>query len=428
MRKNKNMKKLMAILTSLILVTVINGCIVNPNNLTQMVVDTKDHEEVLTVEEPEVDEIIEVEENKDEKEYSSLELYNLLNDLESAAFSIDGEVYVMPMSVEDFFEKGWEIEYSGDGSDEDIIAPGRSEYHYIYKGDKDISSPRVSVVIKNFDINNRTITDCSVTKINLSNGIKGDCKLMIPGGFVVGKSTYEEVTSSYGTPYNETEYNDLICCKYHAGKHGIRTIVFDNDTHIMEFFEIEYDRAPEGFETSELYHTIPPVTLSYITPIEMSDNPEDMIFEIDGDLYQLPFPVSEMIFNGWTLVDDKSDDVVKGNDYGKVKLRRKQLEINTNVYNFDDNATPVENAFIYSLSDIDFSGIKIVMPGGISTSTKKDEAKEFFMSKGFDFEDISVNNTRENLSKYYSSSKYYLVFLGKVKVDFFSIYCREIKN
>lgn len=51
------------------------------------------------------------------------------------------------------------------------------------------------------------------------------------------------------------------------------------------------------------------IQTSYVKPESKSDNPYDYIFEFDHYLYQMPFPVKELIRNGWSMEEIGELDV-----------------------------------------------------------------------------------------------------------------------
>jgi hypothetical protein len=172
---------------------------------------------------------------------------------------------------------------------------------------------------------------------------------------------------------------------------------------------------------------VPEIVKKYVAPTEMGNSLSDFIVEYDGALYKLPFPVSELVKNGWEIKEGYSDSIIYANGDGHVKMTKNGESEQFYVLNCTDKRTGVENCFIKELRTLSFtSSVDMKLPKGIYTGMSEADflkaiegerdVKSFVSGKytyyTFDFPDstsnfiqVSINNeskTAEDFSVYYA--------------------------
>ena len=68
--------------------------------------------------------------------------------------------------------------------------------------------------------------------------------------------------------------------------------------------------------------------------------------ELEGALYTLPCPLTELLANGFTYIEDESDEYVPADSHGWVELRYNNQNYSCIVRNYAEYATVLENCFV----------------------------------------------------------------------------------
>lgn len=324
---------------------------------------------------------------------------------------IDGVSYKLPMYVSDLMALGWEV----------------SEYYDIYEGVNPYTAGSFFIFknkdyelltsIINYDVNQKPAIECVVGEIRISCNNADSADIKTQNDIKLGVTKPEDVLELFGEPdyeYNFEEYHSRSL-EYREDVYNYLKFTFDGEEN-MVLTEIEIDnyREPDGFEASEVDKTyIPQATSAYISPSEITDNIEDYIFELDGELYKLPCPVQAFIDNGWEIVKDKSKEIVYGYGVEWVTLEKNGVEISGGAYNYDKNGTVISNCFIdeirlsrYYLEEAGMSGSIFKE---VSVSSTEEDAWNFLKTKGFE----------------YSEDNLYIQILGERRKSWYSLYINE---
>ena len=333
---------------------------------------------------------------------------SLSDDIYSYSVSIDDTIYVLPMYVNDFLALGWKPASSYD----DFSTSLGSNYYTTFnlkKGDTELG-----ISVCNWDINSRPASECVVNALDIwENDLEG-AKVTLPGGINFPEATFDDITAAYGTPSAENWGETSGSCTYAESMYNRVRFTFDTDDNGKPFkVSIENFVQPEDFVVGEISDEIPKATAAYVAPTEMSDKPEDFIFELQGDLYKFPCPVREFVDNGWEIVESKSaGDLIEGLGYGKVTLRKDNFEFWTYVDNYDKNATSILNCFVNEFSVQNYSAkVSIKMCGGVEYMMDKDTAGKLLEPLGFVWEENETGGGHYNLE--IGSYSEYSVFINK---------------
>ena len=114
---------------------------------------------------------------------------------------------------------------------------------------------------------------------------------------------------------------------------------------------------------------------------EVSNDPADFQFALDGKVYALPFPYSDLKQNGWEVSGDsstKEDDTVGGNDYSTVSMKNGNKTIEVTVFNKTGNAKSVKDCQVGGIECKVKDNVTFSIANGISLETSIADIKAFF--------------------------------------------------
>ncbi|MGI6108168.1 MAG: hypothetical protein ACOX8B_09605 [Lachnospiraceae bacterium] len=297
-----------------------------------------------------------------EAETSADEPLVLSDDPYSFELSYGGEVYQFPMTYADFTEKGWVY----DGDDTDYLEAWSSYTTLVFKNGDNTAY----VEAANFDINALPLSECWIIGIQFDSSMITDTsvEILIPGGFKFGEAMKDDVLAAYGTATSEYAGSMYTEETYTSDTYSEWKIRFDIDTNVLSGVDLENYVEPENFEYGEISTVEPVLNTGYTTPEALTDDPADYIVNLDGDLYQLPAPLTAFEANGWTVNESDSDAWEQGSGSGFVTLTRNNKNISVQVRNYDYNAVPVDYAFVFSFQSDQSNAIPLEIFSGISNT------------------------------------------------------------
>lgn len=114
----------------------------------------------------------------------------------------------------------------------------------------------------------------------------------------------------------------------------------------------------------------------YSRPLSASENPFDYVFELDGYMYQMPFPTSELINNGWVLEENGTLD--KGGRALSYMSKDGQ-RISVGLWNYNTDSCSYEDSYVVWLTtkvdhwwaQVDFNLIDGSVRNGINENELK---------------------------------------------------------
>ncbi len=297
----------------------------------------------------------------------------LSDDLYSFQVQIEGEVYELPMSYQDFIAAGWKT----DADEAEEIEPNS----YIYGIEAKTGYLAIDIEVINLGINMAPLSECMVGGISFDDGQYEDAsyaEIVFPGGLKYGEATREDLEAAYGAPYDEYEGSDYVDLTYRYDSYQTWDFEIDNESGLVTEFEVENfvaDDEANAAAAAEVSSEPTEAVLAYVAPTEMSDDPLDYVFELAGDLYQLPAPVSAFLANGWTLQQEgsKAGSVVMGYDYGYATLMKDGETLSVSINNYDPNAQVVENCFVTDITFYSSDDFGLKLPYEITFEMTGDE-------------------------------------------------------
>lgn len=266
----------------------------------------------------------------------------LSDDPYSFQISVGGEIYQLPMTFEQLVSYGWE--YDGDVTQ--TLDPNQYTFSDVFKkGDA-----KIYAKICNFGADVMAIDKCTVGSLTFDSMTVEDNQLgiFLPGGIEFLKSTKEDIVAAYGEPTDTYESDSLITLTYTYDYHQEIKLNISVEKNVLDLIDIENlvpmeDSAAEDTAVSD---EVPEIISQYTAPTALGDDFTKFIVELDGDLYQIPAPVAEFEKNGWKIIEDSSDSVIKAKDFGWITLTKNNQKMRTSVQNYAPNATTINNTFV----------------------------------------------------------------------------------
>lgn len=324
------------------------------------------------------EEIEEVEEEEEETTKPSGTVNTpseLSDDIYSFQVSIDGTVYQFPMWASDFAALGWEFDGTPDGT--------LASYEYTVAETWVKDGVEVYTNLANLTMNTLAYEDAMVAGIEFDKWNMEDCdwEIILPKGVQYGVSTRDDIIAAWGDPTSEYDGSMYYNMTYEYDSYQEIDLYVYKDTGVLQEIEIRNMIELEGGDNT-VDPTVPEAVKNYQAPTELGDDLYVYNIEIEGNLYTLPFPVSALLDNGFTIKESGSNMEIGAGSYGWVELVYNNQSFSCMVDNYADYATIAENCFITSFeSDEYFSNFDVTIPGGLkrgdSEKTLLDVIKNF---------------------------------------------------
>lgn len=306
----------------------------------------------------------------------------LSDDVYDFQISLSGTVVSFPIAFSEFESYGFTCT---DDSSQSIPSGSYGMFYF-----KNADGDRVMGYVMNFGINAAAAEDCYITGVQVDKFDYKTGEAAAAAGMTINESTRDEVEAAFGDPSDAYESDSYPNITYKIDYYEYVKFTFDaaNDD-VLYKIEVKNFVEPEGFDPGEVDTTsIPAITAAYKAPTEMSDDLLDYVVEFDGDLYQLPCPVSEFLNNGWEYNDSKTDATVEGSGSGWVTLRKNNKEFRTLALNYDENATIPDNCFVTSIGASTFNNssapdVKLNNAADIKVGDKVEDVEKKL--KGYDY-------------------------------------------
>lgn len=299
----------------------------------------------------------------------------LSDDIYSFQVSIDGTVYQFPMWASDFAALGWEFDGTPDGT--------LASYEYTVSETWVKDNVEVYTTLANLTMNTLTYEDAMVAGIEFDKWNMEDCdwEIILPKGVQYGVSTRDDIIAAWGDPTSEYDGSMYYNMTYEYDSYQEIDLYVYKDTGVLQEIEIRNMIELEGGDNT-VDPTVPEAVKNYQAPTELGDDLYVYNIEIEGNLYTLPFPVSALLDNGFTIKESGSNMEIGAGSYGWVELVYNNQSFSCMVDNYADYATIAENCFITSFeSDEYFSNFDVTIPGGLkrgdSEKTLLDVIKNF---------------------------------------------------
>ena len=386
-------KKLLAMLLAVACVLSLTACSSQEDTLDAEVVDINTEEAMTETVEETIEETTAVPETVAETAAEKADRgevntpSKLSDDVYSFQVSIDGTIYQFPMWASDLAALGWT--YDGDATQ----TLSSNEYTVAETWVKDDIS--IYTTLSNLSMNTVTMTESMVAGIEVDDYLLKDaeCEIILPKGIQYGVSTKDDVIAAYGTPNYEYDGENWYKMGYEKDYHQNVYLYISTETSVLCKIEVENMVELEGADNS-VDATVPDVVKNYKAPSALGEDLYEFDIELEGKLYTLPCPVSELLANGFTINEDNSESAFGAQGSGWLEIVYNNQAYHTIVHNYADYATTAENCFI---TDIETSiydpKYNLTIPCGI----KRGDSEESVLEK---IKDYNYEKTAEEGSEF----------------------------
>lgn len=294
------------------------------------------------------------------------------------SFNLYGKKYTLPMKLTDLEADGW----SADGYDKSDTLKGYN-YALVFLERKDAEDVEARIEVFNPTGNTITLAEASVAGIEVYNYDTEKLQFSLGNGLTPTDDS-DTVKQMMGEPDSTTDEDDYTMFEYGENRETTGKITFywskeedKKDSYIeLEFFTIE--KTASSSEVPEYFS-------KYTAPSALGED-LDGTFSLDGNLYRVPFPVPELIANGWTVTEDA--DVPAGG-FEHIDLEKNGVELTCMVQNFADYQTTGSNCAAISIGLSAYDETKIpdmLLPKNISFTIDKAALESAIEESSVDFE------------------------------------------
>ncbi|MEG0742629.1 MAG: hypothetical protein RR521_10390 [Clostridia bacterium] len=239
------------------------------------------------------------------------------------------------------------------------LAPSEFSDDFVFVGKNGIFHGN----LYNNSMSTQRVSDCPLVWLDAS---EGEITACLPTGMPFG-TPWADLLEDFGEPdeaFSEDGF-DVYC--YGTGLY--RTLNLHIDHATQRLTRIESYNIPAAANAGDYGMARVPHALAYRAPGELGTKPESGIFAFDGELYQLPVPVSALAANGWGLYAFEGTEpsrIVAGYDCEPVTLTHGQRLITLSVQNVSRNAADIGDCFIDELAVNEQFGAQLLrLPGDI---------------------------------------------------------------
>lgn len=318
-------------------------------------------------------------EETSEEDTTAATAATLSSELFEYTLEIDGVVYQFPCETSEFTDNGWVVYNS---NYENMYVAGRDE-DYINL-ENETTGHWITLRLYNPSGNAVEWRDCEVSGISCYfNSESRQPEILLPGGLDLSTVTKDDLVEAYGDP---TDYYESTYYSNYTYEEDPSDYSYD---HYVEFY-IESEESQESGDASGIImencskseeatvtnEDVPEYLAEYTAPTELGDDDLSGIVEIDGDLYQMPCPVTEFLNNGWELASEDVGKAVFSGGTKSVTLVRENEELSVSVYNAALYQTIVENCVLWDIYLYPEDVESVQLPCGITLDMTEDEVVE----------------------------------------------------
>jgi len=288
----------------------------------------------------------------------------LSDDLYSFMFSLNGDIFTLPFAFTNLADKGW----TGQNLDVDTLRPNQ----FSISGPIENNGQVFNVSFINTTQNVLTFEESNIGRIFFNErDAQSGTEIIIPGGITIG-SSMEEIIAAHGEPSDRRENSFEYVLEYSLGTYTTITLRVNRESGQVAEIQLSNFIAREA--APEFEGNVPAAILAYQAPTSLGDDWQSFIVRLDGDLYQLPAPISSFIANGWAFVDDPNEMVAAQSTNVRATIRRGNQVMRIHIHNYDDAEQPIAHTFVTRIEfSHHFAVLPIELPGGITENSTLDE-------------------------------------------------------
>lgn len=322
--------------------------------------------------------------------------FQLSDNIYDYQIMIDNTVYQFPMSVSDFMATGLSVSSYDDPNE--LIRPGYEESIWFTYND---GSKFIAYVV-NFAKSEAPVTDCHVVGVSLysnqeaaSEILFDTTKIKMAKNITLGVSTYDDVVSAYGNANDTSLYEEFGKIKYAEDLYRSVEFTFD-ESNILKAIDIENIEQPTDVIDQGISNKTPEKVANYVAPSSLGSDISSGVFELEGQIYKLPVPVSELLNDGWKITNQSADSIA-GLDIEYVDLSKGNVTItDVKLANDENYEVTIENGIIEDIDSTSFEygqEGKVVLPGNITEGSSESQFKQALVNHSYTTRDSAGSIT-----------------------------------
>lgn len=275
----------------------------------------------------------------------------LSDDIFSFQFLINGEFYQLPIKVSEFIADGW--------IPDEELNEQLDPYKNIHSLNFNRGEAVIYAQIVNLENNTKPSSECFITQISFRQSEYENqnisCKL--PGGFVIGVSTPEDVRSFCGEPSYEYKNDEYAAESLRYELEPYRNIEYYFSNGILNEFVIENITYEE--EEQEVY--LPDNDI----PDSLSDDLYSFQFKCQETIYKLPMTFKKFCECGWEY--EGGETALKAYDVLSFEeFKNGDISIHTEIMNLTDTDQTIENCYITEFAFFNNTDMEFILPKNIT--------------------------------------------------------------
>ena len=289
-------------------------------------------------------------------------LSDLSDDPADYTFKLDGVVYQLPFAFTELTDNGWTISTSG-VSDKMLVGGIRYEYFDMTK-----NGASLTVYVINASGNARPVGECQVGGIEVRQKQILDAERFCVAKGITPFSALDEIKAAYGDADDSGEYSNYVSLTYGDLVNNIYTkFLVYSDT--VQYNQIKVQNFPTEPEPTDTVTEAPAYLSSYQAPAALGEDAFSGIVEIDGDLYQIPAPVSAFLDNGWVITRKSGTIPAFGDDL--VSLEREGSKLEVKIKNLAEVQTVAENCIVIKAEMDADNAVTCTLPQEVAIGLRK---------------------------------------------------------
>lgn len=269
---------------------------------------------------------------------------------------LDGVIYQFPCSFQDLASHGWTISSLGISDSAMMIGGGYEQYEMTNNG------KIITVSTFNQSPNAVALKDCPINGLMLDGNSHVD--ITLPKGITLNSSV-DEIIAAYGLPTERSDSENYVTLVYQPQYNeysGFRFQIRKTDESwnpsVIEFEHIVIEEVTDPEVNTER----PAYLDQYKSPTDLSTDLNEPIFELGGDLYRLPCPVTELYSHGWAL--DSLPCYIKAGNKEVIILKRDDVYLEVTIGNNSNYQTTIENCAVYGIEVQNVENCSMTLSGG----------------------------------------------------------------
>lgn len=295
------------------------------------------------------------------------------------SFELEGKKYTLPLPVSELLSDGYYL-----NADMNTEIDGYT-YTWVYLTKEEGSYDDLTIDLFNGSGNKKVLGDCTVSSVEVASQDLQNFSFALSNGIKPGDLP-ETVEQTMGTPTDKSD-GDSSLTYYYGESRETGQIEFnwwkENGELTGESqITVKYFATEETTSSTE----VPEYLSEYKAPSAIGEDFDSGTVSLDGVVYQLPCPVSELVKNGWAV--DKDDDVMAGR-LGSVRLAKGDTKISLYVMNYANYQTTGSNCAATRISYDYYSDTDpipdFILPKGLSFSTDKAALESILESTSVEF-------------------------------------------